>query len=75
MPSPDQEDYIQFRFQLLEEFEQSQDTKNKKGSPFRHKNAARIVFFSLMMPQTSFRRQGDAAWVGAPQEEGHSNRV
>jgi hypothetical protein len=59
MPYPSASDYIQFLFQLLDEFSKVSAQKRGPGRPVVHTNESLIVFFSLMVLKgcTAFVRQ------------------
>ncbi len=73
MPYPARDDYIQFLFQLLDEFDNAQaDSPKTPGRPQVHTNRTLIVFFSLMIIKGCTAFKAMSRWLHHHQKEVNS---
>jgi hypothetical protein len=63
LPYPNKEDYIEFLFYLLEEFELSQEKQKGKGRPPVYKNRVLICFFAIMVLKRCFLFKAMHRWL------------
>lgn len=69
MPYPNQEDYITYLFQLIDEFDLSQGDQRKPGRPFVYKDRSLICFFAIMTIKRCFAFKAMHRWLLNHKEE------
>jgi len=69
MPYPKQEDYVEFLFGLIDEFESSHPQPKRSGRPYDYENSSLICFFVIMLLKRCFAFKAMHRWLSRHPEK------